>query len=237
MSDMGLGDVAGSGSGFGLGPLEGVMRYRVFATCLGVVVTAFGLIGLPAAVAEEPQPTPAPKAEAATTKRPKTLADLAGGIKLQQPDGQKQGGVVIDNANLKEMGEGAVISEGRNLAGSAQTGSRMPALASKQGPSDADLDKARQEVELLQAQLKAVNQATEDNQAVNLYNGMGPQYRAPGQSDPLQDQRKDLEKRLEDAQGSYTALEKEKAKASRGSGSRPGTQPARPPAKRKPVTR
>ncbi len=213
------------------------MRYRVFARCVGVAVTVFGLIGLPAAVAEEPQPTPAPKAEAVKTKRPKTLADLAGGITLQQPDGQKQGGVVIDNANLKEMGEGAVISEGRSLAGSAKTGSRTPVLGTQQGPSDADLDKARQEVELLQAQLKAVNQATEENQAVNLYNGMGPQYRAPGQSDPLQNQRRDLEKRLEDAQGSFTALEKEKAKASRGSGSQQGAQSARPPAKRKPVTR
>ncbi len=232
---MGLRDSVGSGSGFGRGPLEGVMRYRVFAICLGVAVTAFGLIGLPAAVAEEPQPTPVPRAEASKTKRPKTLADLASGIKLQQPDGQKQGGVVIDNANLKEMGEGAVISEGRALTGSARTGSRMPALASEQGPSDADLDKARQEVELLQAQLKAVNQATENNQAVNLYNGMGPQYRAPGQSDPLQDQRKDLEKRLEDAQGSFAALEKQKAGAARKSGSRPGVQPV--PAKRKPVTR
>ena len=213
------------------------MRFRIFALCMGVAVIALGLIDLPAVMAEEPQPTPAPEAEASKTKRPKSLADLAGGIKLQQPEGQSEGGVVIDNANLKEMGEGAVISEGKSLAGSAMTGSRTPVLGAQQGPSDADLDKARQEVELLQAQLKAVNQATEDNKAVNLYNGMGPQYRAGGQSDPLQDQRRDLEKKLEDAQGSYTALEKQKAKASRETGSRPGTQPVRPPVKRKPVTR
>ena len=213
------------------------MRYLGFATYVGVVLTTFIFCGLPAAAAEDPQPTPAPKAEATKTKRPKTLADLAGGIKLQQPESQKAGGVVIDNNNLKEMGEGAVISEGKNLSGSAQGGSRMPVLGTQGGPSDSDLDKARQEVELLQAQLKAVNQATEENQAVNLYNGMGPQYRAPGQSDPLQNQRRDLEKKLEDAQGSYAAMEKEKAKAGRKGGSRPGTQPVRPPAKRKPVTR
>ncbi|RLE17587.1 MAG: hypothetical protein DRJ65_22575 [Acidobacteria bacterium] len=213
------------------------MRCPGLATYVGVVLTTLTLGGLPAATAEDPQPTPAPKAETAKTKRPKSLADLAGGIKLQQPENSKEGGVVIDNSNLKEMGEGAVISEGKSLSGSAQGGSRMPALGSEQGPSDADLDKARQEVELLQAQLKAVNQATEENQAVNLYNGMGPQYRAPGQSDPLQNQRRDLEKKLEDAQGSYTALEKQKAKASRGSGSPSGVQPTREPTKRKPVTR
>ncbi len=213
------------------------MKYPGLTTYVGVVFTTFIMSGLPAAVAEDPKPTPAPKAEASKTKRPKTLADLASGIKLQQPESQKEGGVVIDNANLKKMGEGAVVSEGRTLSGSAQGGSRTPVLGTQQGPSDADLDKARQEVELLQAQLKAVNQATEENKAVNLYAGMGPQYRAPGQSDPLQNQRRDLEKKLEDAQGSYTAMEKQKAKADKKSGSPQGAQSAREPTKRKPVTR
>ncbi len=213
------------------------MRYRGFAMCVGVVVIALGLIGLPSAAAEEPQPTPAPKAEASKTKRPKTLADLAGGLKLQQPEDQKQGGVVIDNANLKEMGEGAVISEGKNLAGTGRGGSPALGFGSKQGPSDADLDRARQEVELLQAQLEAIDQATEENKAANLYSGMGPQYRPPGVTNPLQNQREDLKKRLEDAQGSYTTLEKQKADAARKSGSRPGAQPIPAPTKRKPVTR
>ncbi len=214
------------------------MRYRGFAMCIGMAVTALGLIGLPTAGAEEPQPTPAPKAETSKTKRPKTRADLASGIKLQQPENQKEGGVVIDNANLKEMGQGAVISEGKNLAGTGQRSSRPLGLGvEQQGPSDADLDKARQEVELLQAQLKAINQATEENKGANLYSGMGPQFRPPGVEDPLQNQQKDLEIRLKDAQEAHTALEKQKTDAAKRSGSRPGTQPVPAPAKRKPVTR
>ena len=217
-------------------PVEGAMRYRSLASCVSVMVFAMGLIGLPSAIAEDPQPKP--EAEAVKTKRPKTLADLAGGIKLQQPDGEeKKEGVVIDNANLKAMGEGAVISEGKGLAGTAATGSLMPGPGGEEVPSDADLDKARQDIELLQAQLEAIGKATEENKKANLYNGAGPQYRAPGVTDPLDNQRQDLEQKLEEAQGAFNAMEKQKAAADRKNSPQPGAQQIPAPKKRKPVTR
>jgi len=163
---------------------------------------------------EDPEPTPKPEHAKAQPKRPKTLSDLAGGIKLQQEKDGSEGPVVIDNSNLKSMGRGGVVSEGGNLMPSSTPG---VSGARGQGSEEEDpkLKKARDEVDRLEEQKKALNKASEERKKVNMYTGAGPQYRPPNVSDPLDTQTKNLDNDLQAAQERLKALErKERRKRS-----------------------
>lgn len=180
--------------------MKNVMRVVVGGVVLGLMVMVPVCIG-----AEEPEPTPSPVPTKAPVKRPKTLSDLAGGIKLQQSEEKKDGGVVIDNANLKAMGQGAIVSEGK--------ASSAPVAGLGLGGQGADgsveesqeMTANRREIARLEMQMKALNDASGERQKANMYTGAGPQYRPPGVSDPLDTQ-------MEKVQGELRAA-KEKAKA------------------------
>ncbi len=181
---------------------------------VGCVVTALMLVVPLRGNAQEPEPTPKPAATKAPAKRMKTLSDLAGGIKLQQSPEDKAGGVVIDNSNLKAMGQGAVVSEGKNLGGSA---SALP--SGNQGVDDTpgespEMDALHRKIQGLEQKLDALDDASKERDKVNMYTGAGPQYRPPGVSDPVDTQRKKIEADLQAAKERAQALER-KAKRDR----------------------
>ncbi len=196
--------------------MKNVMRVVVGAMVLGLMVIAPMYIG-----AEDPEPTPNPVPTKAPAKRPKTLSDLAGGIKLQQPEGKKDGGVVIDNANLKAMGQGAVISEGKvssaPVTGSGPGGEGVDAAVEE----SKEMAAARREIARLEEQMKALDNASGERQKANMYTGAGPQYRPPGVSDPLDTQIKKVQGELQAAKEKAKALER-KARRER------ATNPPRP---------
>jgi len=167
----------------------------------GLILVLGGLFVLPgmSVSAAEPEPTPTPKPHA----KSKTLADIAGNIKLGEAEGKKdegkgQGGVVIDNTNLKEMGKGAVISEGGSLAPSIASDGPDGDLGDEAAP-EPEANSKNDEIERLEAQLKAIKKAQEEHKKANIYNGAGPQYRSPGTRDPLDIQREQIEAQLEAA--------------------------------------
>jgi len=173
------------------------MKARFFIV-VGIMMGA--LLTILPAFGSDPAPTPTPKVR--KSSGPKSLGDIAGGIKLDKSKDSK--GVVIDNSNLKELGDGAVVSRGGSLAPSIQSGGDSgedadgEALEDPGAASSGDRKKLSK-VEILEAQLEAVRQAEDENKKANIYNGMGPQYRSPGTKDPLQEQRKALEVELEKA--------------------------------------
>lgn len=183
------------------------MNIMIRATTLGL---AMGLMVIaPMGVqAEDPEPTPSPVPTKAPN-RPKTLSDLAGGIKLQQPEGDKKEGVVIDNANLKAMGEGSVVSQGKSLGHNEPTGmisgneGSQPAV--EESPEMAALNR---QIQRLQEQLKALDEASEERKKTNMYTGAGPQYRPPGVGDPVDTQRKRVEGELQATREKVKALER-----------------------------
>lgn len=170
------------------------MKATSTLTCL---LTGAALLIGPSAFAGDPQPTPVPKVQKKSTA--KTLADLAGSIKLGAKDKDDKAGVVIDNNNLKKMGEGAVISQGGTLASSP---SRASSGGEKNSAGEMGAEtphKKNKDVELLEAKLEAVKKAEKENKRANMYNGAGPQYRTPGTRDPLEIQREKLEAKLKEA--------------------------------------
>ena len=184
----------------------------------------FGLSSL--AGADEPQPKPTPEPTPVETKRPKSLADLASGIKIQPIEEEKSGSVVISNENLKEMGEGAVVSQGNSIGGSPGAARSNAARRGSGGTGQAGED-LQKEIENLEVQLAAIRKAEAENRKANLYSGSGPQYRAGGVTDPLQTQREDIEKKLSDAQARLAAMEKAAERGRRsGSSSSPAPTPA-----------
>jgi len=161
-----------------------------------------------------------------TTRKPRSLADLAGGINLVTPQGEGSNSIVITNENLQEMGKGAVVSEGSNIGGSSvDTPMFVPFSTRTTAPSEDDIEAARRNVETLETQAGVLNQAVEENKSMNLYTGGGPQYRAPGQADPLRDQQSEINKQLSDARAKLSAMEKAAAKAG-ASGSSPASPSA-----------
>lgn len=210
---------------------------RMIRTMLSTVVAVAVLLPM-AAVAQETEPTPAPKAKTIEKKRPKTLADLAGGMKLKAPEDLKEdGSVVIDNSNLKEMGEGAVVSESKNLAGNS---GRSPLFdrntEGDEVPTAADLDKARQDIELLKAQIEATKELAEKTKKANLYQGTGAHYRPGGVTDPVDDQSEELQQQLKEAESAFAKMQKKKAAAA-GSASSDAPAPKPPEGRRKLATR
>lgn len=177
------------------------MKVKSTLSCL--LVGGFLLVG-GTAVASDPQPTPKPKIE--KNGKAKTLGDLAGSIRLGETGRGKVSSqetpIVIDNKNLKKMGEGAVVSEGGSLAASAGGAGRM----GEEGAGDSEnlegepgtRQKAARvdEVKKLEAQLEAIKTAEKENKKANMYNGAGPQYRAPGTRDPLEIQKEEIEAKL-----------------------------------------
>jgi hypothetical protein len=173
-----------------------------------------------ATTATENQPALGTKGQdgdhAATGRKARSLADLASGIDLESPEGGSNASIVITNENLRSMGQGAVVSEGSNLGGSSSDDDLyVPAGTRGPVPTEKDIDGARHDVELLEAQADAVNQAADENQAANMYTGGGPQYRAPGVTDPLRDQQQKVDKELADARARLSAMEKAAAEAAR----------------------
>ncbi|MCD4750265.1 MAG: hypothetical protein K8R59_12915 [Thermoanaerobaculales bacterium] len=164
--------------------------------------------------AEEPKPTPTPEPTPAEAMRPKSLADLASGIRLQPVEGEESDSVVITNENLKSMGEGAVISEGMPLGGTPRLLSPISSRGGK-APGQGDIDGVKKEIENLQVQLSAINKTEVENQRVNIYNGSGPQYRPGGITDPLQNQRKEIERKISDVQSRLSEMGKATARADR----------------------
>lgn len=158
------------------------------------------------ATAGNPQPTPKPKVQ--KKSGPKTLGEIAAGIKLEggssTAEGTQKEGVVIDNSNLKEMGKGAVISEGGSLAPSSSSAHRSSEGGDESVEGNGP-EANKDEIDKLEAQLEAIRKAEKENKRVNMYNGAGPQYRSPGTKDPLEQQRKDLEAQLKAAKAGQTA--------------------------------
>ncbi len=170
---------------------------------------------------EDPQPTPSPEPTKVQAKRPKTLSDLAGGIQLQKPEGEKDGGVVIDNSNLKKMGEGAVVSQGKAVR-------RSPSVRGPSGRAETDEPQAesqevarmREKVQALEQRKAALDEAAEGRKKTNMYTGAGPQYRPPGVEDPLDQQRKRIEHDLDVAKKNLKGAErKARRKRAQGQGS------------------
>lgn len=184
--------------------MKNVMRVMVGGMVLGlVVIIPFG-VG-----ADEPEPTPSPVPTKAPVKRPKTLADLAGGIKLQQTEGTKEGAVVIDNANLKAMGEGAVVSEGKASGSAPIAGIGLGADDHEGSVEESpEVMAARREISRLKEQMETLQDASGERKKANMYTGAGPQYRPPGVGDPLDTQMEKVQGELEAAQERLKALER-----------------------------
>ena len=193
------------------------MMHRLFP-----LLIAAGLsVGVsPILFGEEPTPTPSPetaeKAPKEQPKRPKTLSDLAGGIKLKPvgngaQDSEK--GIVIDNSNLKEMGEGAVITEAKPSSGSGPVFGTSEKNSGTQGSSE--LDQLQDKIEQLKKQRKALGQVADERDKANMYVGAGPQYRPPGVTDPLDSERQRLDKELAAAQRELAERKKRTRRPSR----------------------
>jgi len=162
---------------------------------------------------------PASSSKTKKTTRPKTLGDIAGQIKIDKSESSE--GIVIDNANLKELGQGGIVSKGGSLApsmpmpapapstpgtsaGPAPGGAAVPGQPGQPGvrPQGRKQDSGSPDnVALLEAQLEAIRKAEQANRRANLYNGSGPQYRAPGTPDVIKKQRQQLENELRQAKG------------------------------------
>ncbi|MCD4749241.1 MAG: hypothetical protein K8R59_07695 [Thermoanaerobaculales bacterium] len=196
-------------------------RMLVTGLTAGMMVTA------PLCVeADDPEPTPSPAPTEVSVKRPKTLSDLARGFTLQQLEGKTDGGVVINNANLKAMGEGAVISEGKSLDSSGPV-RRAGGLGSDSDASmktSREVEQLREKVRNFESQKKALDDAAKERDKTNMYTGAGPQYRAPGVADPVDLQRRKIDRELDIARKNLNAAER---KAQR-RGPSP-TQPEPPP--------
>lgn len=183
------------------------MKSVIRAILMGSAVALMVIAPSPAD-AENPEPTPSPEPTKAVTKRPKTLSDLAGGIKLQQPEGKKDGGVVIDNSNLKAMGAGAVVSEGKasNVPG-ARIGSDDEDAA--EHPRDTrEMAQLRDKIKLLEEQMEVIGGVSKERQKTNMYTGAGPQYRPPGVADPIDTESKRIEGELRTAKMRLNGLER-----------------------------
>ncbi len=189
----------------------GVMNFvsQILVMCCVAVLMVIAPQGL-GADDSEPTQTPTPVPTKVPEKRPKTLSDLAGGIKLQQPEGENVSGVVIDNANLKAMGDGAVFSQGGSLSSSA------PGPGTKRSNSGSDtsmrtsgeMERLRGNVQNLEAQRKALDDAANERNKTNMYTGAGPQYRPPGVEDPLDLQREKVDRELDTAKKNLKAAER-----------------------------
>ncbi len=189
---------------------------------VGCVVTALIFLVPLRGNAEEPEPTPKPAATKAPAKRVKTLSDLAGGIKLQQPPEEKAGGVVIDNSNLKAMGEGAVISEGKAMSSSvSRVPSSQPPDPDEPPTESREVTRFRDKVKGLEQQKKALDKAATDRNKTNMYTGAGPQYRPPGVEDPLDMQRQKVDRELDIAKKNLKGAER-KARRNRSQSSPSG---------------
>ncbi len=174
------------------------------------------------------QPTTAVTVSSGKVKKPRSLADLAGGLDLSSPQDDGNSTIVITNENLKTMGKGAVVSEGSNIGGSSSNADWfVPPSARGATPGDDEIKAARREVEKLEGQVEAINQAVTENQTANMYTGGGPQYRAPGVTDPLRDQQQNITKQLADARAKLSSMEKAAARAGK-PGARPRSAPPRP---------
>lgn len=189
--------------------MKNMIRVMVGGAVLAMMVMAPLGVG-----ADDPEPTPSPVPTKVPAKRPKTLSDLAGGIKLQQSEEKKDGVVVIDNANLKAMGEGAVVSEGK-ASGAPVAGLGLGVEgADDSAEASPELMAARREIQRLEEQLETLNDASGERQKANMYTGAGPQYRPPGVGDPLDTQIEKVQGELQAAKERAKALER-KAKRDR----------------------
>ena len=120
------------------------------------------------------------------------------------------------------------MSVGSNIGGSSSNPDWfVPPSARGATPGDNEIKAARREVERLEGQADAINQAVTENQTANMYTGGGPQYRAPGVSDPLRDQQQNVNKQLADARARLSSMEKAAAGAAK-PGARPRSAPPRP---------
>lgn len=174
------------------------------------------------------KPAAAATGSSEAASRPRTLADLASGIDLNSPKDGKSESIVINNQNLQKMGKGAVVSQGSNIGGSSgETDWFVPPSRRGPAPAEEDLESARREVEMLESQAQALNKAVEENKTANMYTGGGPQYRAPGVSDPLLDQQRNVNDQLADARSKLSDMESAAAAGAR-SGAGPGSSPSEP---------
>ncbi len=169
---------------------------------------------------EEPTPTPSPetaeKAPKEQPKRPKTLSDLAGGITLKPVESGAQDsekGIVIDNSNLKEMGEGAVINETKPMSGSAPVFGTAEDESGTQASSE--IQQLQEKIDQLKKRRKALGQVADERDKANMYVGAGPQYRPPGVTDPLDTERERLDKELAAAQRELSERQKRARRSSR----------------------
>jgi len=170
---------------------------------------------------EDPKPTPSPEPAKVEAKRPKTLSDLAGGIQLQKPEGKKDGGVVIDNSNLKKMGEGAIVSQGKAVKGSSSFRDPSTQQGSDEPQAEAqEVTRMREKIKALEQRKAALDDAAKERKKTNMYTGAGPQYRPPGVEDPLDQQRKKIDHDLDVAEKNLKSAER-KARRDRARGQGP----------------
>lgn len=88
---------------------EFLSRTAVGVACMMLVCGVSGTLG-----ATEPEKAEQEKPTRTKPVSPKTLGELGGSIELRLEENSQQG-LVIDNANLKELGADGVLSEGGNL--------------------------------------------------------------------------------------------------------------------------
>lgn len=143
-------------------------------------------------------------------------------IKLQKPQDDGSGSLVISDHNVKSVGKDAAVSQGSgSVAGSAVA--PAPSAPSAQQPSAAT--SANAAAEELQAQrIKVQNMETQladyDRQLAEpspdphypKYQD-APQFRSPGVIDPAQGQRDRLAKQLEQERARLQELEKKAKQA------------------------
>lgn len=167
--------------------------------------------------ASQQQPTAEEQKPAASqAKRPQaknqSLAGLASGISLDLPKGEG-GSIVISNDNLQSMGEGAIVTEAKNALDGTEDPWEDRTRSDQSNQRRDEMDKVRKDMDRLRLQLDTIKATEEDYRAVNTFTGSGPQYRAPGQVDPLNAQKDRLQGEYDQAAARLKSLERAEAQA------------------------
>lgn len=199
-------------------------------TVVSSVCAVAALVFAPVLSAEEPSPTPTaaatesgqsqnaePAPEVTPTPKPVRLGSgsLGGGGSMgraQRKDAEGSS-VVIDNTNVRTLGEGGTLSV---ASGGAAPTASAPDEEDAGVPAEVlvkQLMEAESEVDRLERQMQAVDKALEEQRQKNTYIGNGPQNRAGGVQSSSELERQRLEAELAEARDRLSTLEKRVAEA------------------------